>query len=131
MANEIFVRPMKKEEIEQFERWALLNSELSLLDPAIVAYPTLRVMAAENGRVIGYLPYHDVLMLESFAPDPEATDLERAEACRQFVKTVYSVASSAGVREIVYFGKDDRLNRVAERHGFEKIEFPVYRLKVK
>lgn len=132
MSKEIFIRPMKKEEIASFEKFSLLNSERSLYDPDVVTYPTLRVMAAENGKVIGYLPYHDVLMLESFAPDPASTDSERAEACRQFVKTVYTVAASAGVREIFFYGNDKRLNRIARRHGFEEIKnVKVFRMKVK
>lgn len=131
MSREVFVRPLQQNEIETFEKWMEANAERSLLDREIFQYPTVRVLAAQNGKVLGYLPYHSVLTLESFSPNPDATDSERAEACRQFVKMIYSVAWTNGVREIYYFGNDQQLNRIAERHGFEKIECPVYRLRVK
>lgn len=129
--KEVFVRPLQKNEIETFEAWMNANAERSLLDKGVFDYPTIRVMAAMNGKVLGYLPYHNVLMLESFSPNPDASDAEKAEACRQFIKTAYNVAWANGIREIYYFGNDEQLNRVAERHGFEKIEFPVFRMKVK
>lgn len=101
------------------------------LDPGIIKYPTFRAITSYNGAGnIAHLPSQQVLMLESVALNPAATTLDAGQAFRDLVKGQQLLASSFGLREIYFIATDPAVKRVAEDHGFERIEFPVVRLKL-
>jgi hypothetical protein len=101
-------------------------------DPGILKYPTLRVFCAysEEGNE-AYIPFHRVLMLESFAPRPGLERSLTAQAMRDFLKGVELVASMEGVREIYFLNADERVGAMAAANGCEEIPYKVYRMKLK
>jgi N-acetylglutamate synthase-like GNAT family acetyltransferase len=128
--KEIFVRAAVEADRQNVAEWVTKNAAENQIDTDIFAYPQTKIYAATNGKPICYLPVQMVVMMESLAPNPEATDSERAEAIRQLLKGVVLQAHGAGIREVYFVGTDKRVNRIATRHGFEKIKFPVYRMKI-
>lgn len=106
------------------------NSPGNLWDKDILTYPTLSILRSYdgNGRRV-YLPVQQVLMLESVAVEqPPAKG--NAEALRDLVKAAQLHASRFGIRELMFISRDERVLKIAEGHGFERIEWPVTRLKL-
>ena len=128
--KEMTIRPLQQYDIGEFSHWTMRNEVMNRVDPDITTYPTLNVWLAQNGRHVAYLPVHSVLMLESLAPNPNATDLELVQAIAQLVKHVIAASWGSGAREIWFHGTDPRVNRIAERHGFERVTGDMFRLKV-
>jgi len=103
----------------------------NLYDADILSYPTLRVLAAYNGSgPVVYLPSQCALILESLAVRPGTAPLEAAQGFRDLVKGKELLASSLGIKEILFLCQDERVISLAERHGFERISYPVMRLKL-
>lgn len=74
-----------------------------------------------------YLPAQRALVLESYAPKPETSD---PQAIRDLMKMAEMVADGHGCREIYFIGGEGGMGELAERHGFEKLEAPVYRMRL-
>ena len=117
------------EDAAQVVEWLNANKG-NLFDPSILKYPTLRILCAYNGAPVAYLPTQRALILESIAVNPSAPDLDRAQALRDLVKGSQVIASSEGIRELYLFGQDERVLKIAERHGFERLPWPILRLKL-
>lgn len=100
-------------------------------DPAILKFPTLRVLCSYNGTgPVSYLPFHRVLMLESVAANPEASLRDRVQAVRDFTKGVELLASAEGIKEIYFLDGGGGLGEMATHHGYELLPFKVYRMKL-
>ena len=100
-------------------------------DPRILDYPTLKIVTTYNGKgFISHLPSQQALVLESVGVNPEATELEKAQAIRYAINGQMLVASSFGLKEIYFIGTDERVISLAEAHGFERLPWPVLRLKL-
>lgn len=115
---------------EEIAEWLLANPT-NAFDPGIFKYPTFRVLTSynDNGNTL-HMPSQQVLMVESLAPNPKASPLELAQALRDLVKGQELLASSFGLRELYFIGSDPRVLEIAVAHGFERIGFPVVRLKL-
>jgi hypothetical protein len=100
-------------------------------DKGILDYPTLRIVTAYNGKgFISHLPSQQALVLESVGVNPEATELEKAQAIRYALNGQMLVASSFNLKEIYFIGTDEHVISLAESHGFERLPWPVLRLKL-
>jgi hypothetical protein len=128
--KQLKVRIARPEDTREIAEW-LLSTQDNLFDPKILEYQTFRAISAynEDGNV-AHLPSQQGLMLESLAVNPASALLERGQAFRDLVKGSELLASSFGIREIYFICKDPDVVRVAEGHGFARIEFPVVRLKL-
>jgi hypothetical protein len=116
------------EEAAEISEWLKLTPEF---DAGILKYPTFRIITSYGSKGnVAHLPSQQVLMLESVAPRPEATDLEKAQALRDLVKASELLASSFGLKEILFFGTDESVVKIAQEHGFEQIPWPVMRLRL-
>lgn len=103
----------------------------NLFDPSILGYPTLQVLSAYNGNgSVAYLPIQRCLFLESLAVNQDSELMERAQAFRDLVKGSTLIASSHGIKEIYMLCEDENVLKVAEGHGFERIDYPLVRMKL-
>jgi 1,6-anhydro-N-acetylmuramate kinase len=129
--KQLKMRTTRAEDATEVGEW-LCGTPNNLFDPAILEYPTLRSVSSydEDGNV-AHLPSQQVLMLESLAVKPGISPMATGQAFRDLVKGQELLASSFGIREIYFVCKDEDVVRVAESHGFERIAFPVVRMKLK
>lgn len=109
----------------------LVNSTANnLYDPDVLTYPTLRILKSYNSHPVAFLPMQQALMLESLAVEPESSLMDRGQAFRDLVKGAQLHASSLGIKELYFLCKDENVLKVAEGHGFERVEYPVVRMKL-
>ncbi len=117
------------EDSEKLIEW-LNATKGNLFDAAILKYPTLQTLCSYDGEAIAYLPTQRALFLESLAVNPTASLMDRAQAFRDLVKNSQLVASSYGIKEIYMVCEDETVLKIAEGHGFERIPWPVARMKL-
>jgi hypothetical protein len=116
------------EEAKEIGAWLQQTPEF---DPDILKYPTFRIITSYGAKGnVAHLPSQQVLVLESVAARPEASDSEKAQALRDLVKASQLLASSFNLREILFFGTDKTVVKIAQEHGFEEIPWPVMRMKL-
>lgn len=114
---------------EEVKSW-LASTTNNDLDPAILGYPTLRVLCAYDGEPEAYLPTQLAVVLESLALKPGIDAHKYVEAIRTLVKGVTLNASSLGVKEIYFLASDEGVMKVALNHGFELVNSPVLRMRL-
>ena len=129
----VFIRPAREEDAAQFSNWA---SQTKDFDPETVRFPeTVTLCAFTEERVLGFMAIQspliaDSLMLESAVLNPEASEMETVIALREFIKSAVTLGYMKGTGELYFLGNDEKTNRIAERI-FEKVPWPVYRLRLK
>ena len=129
MRQQLKIGYLREEHQKTFIDW--VNSTANnLWDPTVLSYPTLRVIAAYNGAPVAFLPVQQTLMLESLAVSDKAELLDKAQAFRDLVKAAELHASGLNLREMYFICKDEAVLKIAEDHGFQRIEFPVVRMKL-
>lgn len=131
--KEIWVRVANQSDIPTAAKWFLLNTGKSLLDMDVFKYPQSCVYVAHSDHPILYMPVQTVVMLESVGPNPAASDLELARGLAEIVKTIKFLSQTRGIGEIYFLSTDERVQRIAERHGFELLPsetFRTLRLKI-
>lgn len=130
MKPEMMVLPAVSADLPQYSDWTVANAANSLFDPRVLEYPNTAVLKAFKGKPVGYIPVQTVAVLESFAPDPAASDYERAEALRELVKAAALLGWGVGIREIHFIVSDEATAQLALKRGFEEIPQKVLRLKL-
>jgi hypothetical protein len=118
-------RQFVESDIEIFGRWLYSNRELNRFYPDLFTYGSTRILATDNM----YMPYHLVAVLESLAPNPSATHVQRAAAIKALVHDVAVTAEQLGVGEIWFTEDDPALIQSATRHGFELLDAKVLRIQ--
>jgi hypothetical protein len=107
------------------------NTPNNLLDPGIVDYPSLRVLAVDvNEDPKVFAPIHPVLVVESLAHSPGITPRENAYALRKLQDALEATAKVYGISEIWWMCADPTLIELAARHGYEEVKTKVLRKKV-
>lgn len=125
------IRMVKETDIQQLLQWSKDNADKNGFDPATLLYPTTDIVAVENGNgPIVFLPVHNVGMLESIAPSPEASKEELSRAILKAVAHIAIRGRTRGVRELYFLASDPELASLAERAGFEKCDWPAYKLRL-
>lgn len=124
------IRIAGQEDAQRIIEWSFANREANDLDPDVLNYPLTEIFCAENGKPLGYLPAQLAAVLESFAPNPEATEQEKNAALYGLTDAIVETAANKGIKEIYFIGSNEEVNAFAERLGFKRIDLPVYRLKV-
>lgn len=128
--KQTYVRPARQSESRQFLEWSR-STEDNAFDPEAAARPSTFTLAAYTQESpTAYLPVAQVFMLESLAVKPGQTDLQTAVSIRELMKAVVLQAHIKGVGELYLVGSNPRTNAFAEDRGFEKVEYPVYRMKL-
>jgi hypothetical protein len=128
----IFVRPAKVADSEKCAKWAIQNLDRNKLDAKVMEYPSTFTLAAytEDGPVM-FMPVQTPLMMESVCMDPEASDMNQAQALKELVQALVTQAHLKGIGEIYFVGSDERTSAFAENQLFEKVEAPVYRVRIR
>jgi hypothetical protein len=126
--KKITVRLASPDESGKIIEWATPHVES--WDKA--SYPTMRILCAENGKPIQYALTHCVAVLESLAPDPQATPEQLALSLKKITQSIEESALRVGIKEIIAMtGPDDEgLENLAERHGWEELPYRVWRKKI-
>lgn len=128
MSLPIFVRPARPNEAGLFIGWAKTQPEW---DAFIGLHPgTFTICAYNKEKIIAFLPVQQPYMYETFAPNPEATDLELASAMKEFTQFLISQAHLKNVAEMYFLGSNDDTDSFATNHLFEKVPMSVYRVRV-
>jgi hypothetical protein len=114
----------------QFVKWLEANEERGHTDDQ--GRNAVTVLEAVNGAgaTICYMPVVPVIMLESLAPRPGATPVEMANALKVLVQGTVMLAAANGSRELVFWGTDEATCGLAEHAGFEKVDMPLYRMRL-
>lgn len=116
------------EEAKEIGDWLKLTPEF---DAGILKYPTFRIITSYGSKGnVSHLPSQQVLMLESVAARPEASDEEKAQALRDLVKASQLLASSFGLKEIYFLATDEIVSKMAQNHGFEELPWKVCRMRL-
>ncbi len=135
----IFVRPAQEKDSKDFSEW---YSKSPSFDPGVIRFPETITLCAykpdsskQTSKIIGYMPvqalsFSSSQVLDSLVMNPEATDLEIAEAMRELVKQVIFLGYLKDCDCIYFVGDHTESNKIAERI-FTKVEYPVYRLNLK
>jgi len=135
--NHIFVRPAVPDDAALFLEWQRANPNF---DPAAALTPdSFTLVAFDNIGQLAFLPIQRPAVidsrpirpyvLESMAFRPGVSNLQIANAMRELIQAAITLGFVAGVGEIYFIGDHDNTNKFAEQI-FEKIEYPVYRLKL-
>lgn len=128
MSLPIFVRPARSSEAGLFIEWAKNQPEW---DAFIGLHPgTFTICAYNKEKIVAFLPIQQPYMYETFAPNPEATDLELASAMKEFTQFLVSQAHLKNVAEMYFLGSNDDTDSFATNHLFEKVPMSVYRVRV-
>lgn len=128
--KQIYVRPARQSESKQYLEWSR-STEGNAFDPEVAARPSTFTLVAYNPESsIAYMPVGQVFTMESLGIKPGATDLEKAFSVRELMKAVVLQAHIKGIGEIYFIGSSPLTNAFAAERGFEKIEYPVYRMKL-
>jgi len=128
----IFVRPARPEDSELFTDW---YSKHPSFDPTVITYAnTYTLCAFKKDKIIGFMPVQTLSfassqVLDSLVMNPEATDIEIAGAMRELVKQAIVIGYLKDCGEIYFIGDHPETNKIAERI-FEKVDYPVYRLRL-
>lgn len=116
---------------EPVAQWCEQNRQRNEFDPQVLDYPVMRVLAAHsNGTTYAYMPMQGVAMLESIGINPEAKPLEAATGIMEMVKAAVVLAQNANYKELYFLGTDPVTEQGAERMGFEKLPYTVYRKRI-
>ena len=129
MREQLKVGYLRDGDQKTFIEW-VNSTPNNLWDDAVLKYPTLRIICAYNGAPVAFLPVQQALILESLAVSDIAPLLDKAQAFRDLVKAAELHASAQQMRELYFICKDETVLKLAEGHGFERIEFPIVRLKL-
>lgn len=129
--KQLKLRFARAEETAQVMEWIKSHPENDF-DADIANYPTLQVFCAysEEG-VEGYIPTHNVKVLESTAMRPGVEISTAAQALRDFTKAAELMASSQNIRELYFLCRDEALIAMAKNHGYELMPFQILRMKLR
>lgn len=130
----LWTRWLRDTDIPLMKEWIERIREKNLFDPAILTYPSLKVMVAEerNGEAKPkmFLPIQTCFVLESLAPEPDTEGMGEAQALKLLLNSVLLKAQENGIGEVYFLCKDESVLRIAEKNGFERVEIPLVRMKL-
>lgn len=113
-----------------FEQWLDDNEERGHPDENSRNASTVLEAVDGTGATICYMPLVPVIMLESLAPKPGATAFEMTHALKVLVQGAALLAKASNNKELVFWATDEATAKVAEYVGFEKVEMPLWRLRL-
>lgn len=127
----VHTRPAVLEDCQQFVDWEA-HTPGNAMDPGVLTYPSSDVVVActENGQPLVYLPRQRPLMLESLGVRPGASCREVAAGLWSLLQDAVATARREGSGEILFAASEPTLPVLAQRYGFEKMQFTVYRARV-
>lgn len=130
MRNHIFVRPARPTDAKVFAEWSR-STESNEWDPLVAKCPTTVTLAAydQSGPLV-FMPVQQPMMLDSLAVRPGLSKREVARSIKALVETTAMLAATKGVGEIYFLGTEEGTDLFAENRMFERLPWPVYRVKL-
>lgn len=125
----IWVRLARPDDISQLNEW-IQNGDRNYFDPDCMTYATTTMLLAHNDKSVVAMPVQTVLMLESLAVNPAATNHEVAVGLREIVSNLVLQAQQRGIGELYFLGTNEDTNQFAKRHEFTELPWKVHRLKI-
>ncbi len=111
--------------------WLQANSQKNNVDWDVLEYPATEILTATDGeKNILHVPIQRCYFVESLGISPDASPLEVVKALYGVMQIVRYASIENGQREIYFLGSDTQTNEFAEKHGFERVNLPVYRMKI-
>ena len=102
-------------------------------DPEAGLFPSTITLKAvdREGCVVNFLPMNRPAMLHGFGIRPGLSKLSVALSMHELVLSACRLAERAGCGEVYFWGATEASTQeFAERHGFERIDLPLYRLRL-
>lgn len=125
------IRPAEEKDAATYADWLAKASDINLVDRGVYSYPTAQHLVVErDGEPQLMNTLQAVLVMEALAPRPGITPMQEARALNELFEKVKEVARAAGIREIMFGCKDERLAKFIERRGFARLNFPCFRFKI-
>jgi hypothetical protein len=125
----VWVRRLEQKDIPQLSQW-LLDTPDNHYDKEIFFYPQTITLVAHKDRNLVFMPLQLTITLESLAVNPENTNTETSLSMAELMRTAVYEANLRGVKEIYFVGTNADTIKFAEHRNFEKIEHPVFRIKL-
>lgn len=108
------------------------NKERNDFDPEVLGYPSsLLLRCDDESKRRGYMTTQSVQMLESMALDDTLTAEEKAGAAMNLMAYALSLANRVGQKEAYFVATDKNTEMAMQRLGWELIQHPVYRLRLR
>jgi len=127
----LYCRPARPEEGQIFLEWSR-NTPDNGFDPEVAKYPsTITWCVYDRFGPLAFMPVQHPLVMESVASRPGASKLEIAEALKEFTQNCVTQAHVRGAGEILFLGSEEGTDHMAQNQIFEKLNYTVYRLRVK
>lgn len=128
--NHIFCRPARPDESKTFHEWSANNPENGF-DPEVARYPsTITWCVYDKSGVLGYMPMQRPIFFDSLAARPGLDKATIAMMLKELTQEAVTQAHITGAGEILFFGTEAGTDHMANNQLFERVEFPVYRLKI-
>jgi len=127
------VRPGDRiEDRARLREWIAATLGENLFDPDVLEHNSTFTLCAfdESGPLV-YVPVQAPLIMESLAIRPGLDDARRALALAELTRATILRAYDADAGEVYIHGHDDRTVKFAEKHRFEKVPWPLYRMHLK
>jgi hypothetical protein len=126
----IFVRPTRPDEAQMYFNFATSTPD-NLFDPAVAAYPSsINLCAYSQDGIILFAPVQQPFFMDALAFSPTSGHIDRAVAMKEVVQALVTQAHIKGIGEIYFYCKEPSTQAFAEKNGFEKINFPLYRMRL-
>jgi hypothetical protein len=110
---------------------ALAHTNQNLFDPVVLSYPSTVILKASDGeRALVFMPVQQCQVWESLGISPQASELETAAALKALTHVLRFKALENGQKEIYFICTEESTQKFAEKHGFERINSPVFRMKL-
>ena len=127
----VTVRDAEPRDADNYADWLEAASDINLVDKNVYSYPTCHTLTVEkDGDPVLMNSFQSCLVMEALAPKPWISPMTEARALKALFDGIKQIAESQGVKEVLFGCKDPRVDTFVTRHGFEKLTFPVYRIKL-
>lgn len=126
----VWVKKATVEDLAQACKW-FMDTAGNCYEPQVLAYPKTELLKAFNAdKNIMYVPIQTVFMPDALGFNPDASVAEKASALQSLFQVLTFEARTLGHGELFFLCREPSTVAFAERHGFEKVTLPVFRIKL-
>jgi hypothetical protein len=125
------VRPAEPKDAAPYAAWLRAAAAINLVDAGVYSYPTCNTLVVEKDEAPVLInSFQAAIVMEALAPKPGLSPMDEARALKVLFDGVTRVAQASGVREVLFGCSDVRVENFVTRHGWEKLNFPMFRAKI-
>jgi len=113
------IRVMPPEMAPLAAEWFLRNKDNSGLEPDMLSYPATRILYAEDPydrHPWLFVPVHPIYVMDSIAPNPEATGAQIGMALRKVTEIVKWQSAQAGHGQVYFIPSEQNIYDFATKH---------------